>query len=525
MGSTARDSEQQKAPAKAKKRARKKKASKKSTSGTAVVKKKKVARKKAPSAKKAAGKKSTTGKKSPVKKPARKSAKKTTKKTAKKIATASTTSSGETTLQSGATDTTVAPEDSKSLSWMAAQAASALKAVRANQTERAQALIAKAEITPASPAKSRKTPALPNEPDISGKNKDTSPATAAAVDKAEKPEQTATNPAEKKDEERPAMEAEPGTVEIAPVTTPTPPASDQNASSSAAIEPATIENGTMQAAEPVFAKKHPAALADKDEKIIVARQTTAATDKTEIAENTPAAAVTKAADATLQNPEKTAAGNWNLQQETNTKSPPNQPVTQAVNQTAAAAMAAAATNKRNRLPLRRLLIPGIMVLAVILGIRSWFSDDETPRLATTPVISDTEKPAPATGSKSAAEAITVVTGKPATKPATKPSMEPSTKPATKPAAARVQTDNWTPTARPDWRESSGYPQRTQAPANSGGTASQGQLPQQRSGVATRFNRPATPRPGYSPGYGYYPQQSVPQQPQYQPAYSRPSYLQ
>ncbi|MDH3830447.1 MAG: hypothetical protein OEU48_02185, partial [Gammaproteobacteria bacterium] len=71
----------------------------------------------------------------------------------------------------------------------------------------------------------------------------------------------------------------------------------------------------------------------------------------------------------------------------------------------------------------------------------------------------------------------------------------------------------------------GYPQRTQAPANSGGTASQGQLPQQRSGVATRFNRPATPRPGYSPGYGYYPQQSVPQQPQYQPAYSRPSYLQ
>jgi hypothetical protein len=498
VGNTARDSKQKKVSAKAKKHARKKTATKKPKTGTAAFKKKSVARKKAACAKKVAGKKSATRKKSPVKKPARKA----TTKTAKKAGAASTTSSGEATLQSGATNTTVAPEDTKSLAWMAAQAASALKAVRANQTERAQALIAKAEITPASPARSRKTPTFPLEPDISTENEDISPATAGAVDKTEKTEQTATNPAKKKDEVQPAMEAKPETTEIAPVLTPTPLASDQNASSSPANEPARIKTGSTLAAEPVVAKDHSASLADKNENIIVARQTTAATDKTASAENVPAATVIKAADAVLQYPEKTAASH--TQQDAIIKSPPNQPVTQP-----AAAMAAATTNTRNRHLLRRLLIPGIMVLAVILGIRSWLSDDETPRLATTPVISDMEKPAPATGSKSAAEAIAVVTGKPATKP----------------AAARVQTDNWSPAARPGWPESTSYPQRTQAPTNSGGTARQGRLPQQRSAVSNRMNGPATPRPGYySPGYGYYPQQPVPQQPQYQPAYSRPSYL-
>ncbi len=502
MGSTARDSEQQKVPAKAKKPARNKKAAKKSKSGTAAVKKKKVAKKKAASAKKVAGKKSTTGKKSPVKKPARKSA----TKTAKKAAAASTTSRGEATLQSGATNTTVAPEDTKSLAWMAAQATSALKAVRANQTERAQALIAKAEITPASPARSGKTPTFPLEADISTENEDTSPATTAAVDKTEKTEQTLTNPAEKKDEGQPAIEAEPGTTEIAPVTTPTPLASNQNASSSPVNEPAMIKTGSTQAAEPVVAKNHSAALADKNENIIVARQTTAATDKTASAENVPAATVIKAAVAVLQNPEKTAASH--TQQDAIIKSPPNQPVTQPVNQPAAA-MAAATTNTHNRHLLRRILIPGIMVLAVILGIRSWLSNDETPRLATTPVINDMEESAPATGSNSAAEAIAVVTGKPATKP----------------AAARVQTDNWSPTARPGWPESTSYPQRTQAPTTSGETARQDRLSQQKSAVANRMNGPATPRPGYySPGYGYYPQQPVPQQPQFQPAYSRPPYL-
>ena len=497
MGSMARDSEQQKVPAKAKKRASKKKTTKRSTSGATAVKKKKVARKKAPSAKKVAGKKSTTGKKSPVKKPARKS----TTKTAKKADAASTTSCGETTFQSGTANTTAAPEDTKSLAWMATQAASALKAVRANQTERAQALIAKAEITPASPAKSGKTPAFPIEADIPTANEDTSPATAAAVDKTEKTERTATNPADKKDEGQPDIEAEPGTTEIAPVTTPTPLASDQNATSSPANKPARIKTGSMQAAEPVVAENHSAALANKNENIIVASQTTAATDKTTSAENVPAATVLKTADAVLQHPEKTAASD--TQQDAIIKSPPKQPVTHP-----AAAMAAATTNTRNRHLLSRLLIPGIMVLAVILGIRSWLSVDETPRLATTPVISDIEKPAPVTSSKPAAEAIAVVTGKPTTKP----------------AAAKVQTDNWSPSARPGWRDSTSDPQRTQASTNSEVTARQDRLPQQESAVTTP-NRPATPRPGYySPGYGYYPQQPVPQQPQYQPAYSRPPYL-
>jgi hypothetical protein len=492
MGSTASDIRKKKARAKAKNAIGKKKATKKSKSGSTTVKKKTVAKKKATSAKKVAGKKTTTGKKSSVKKPGAKASKET-----------GAAADGEAALQSDAIKPTVAPDDSKSLSWMAAQAASALKAVRANQTERAQALIAKAEISPAPPAKSRKIPAFRDKPDISRENDGTntytepqksvskltaqpvaeaahppaheytSPTTTSTLDKTEKPEQTATDPVEQKNQGQPAMEAEPGKAQILPESASLLLVADQNASSSPANEPARIKTGPRQPAEPVEAKSDSAEPVDKTTYAVV------------------------------QRPEKTAASH--TQPDADIKSAPNQPVTQP-----AAVIAAASTNTRNGHPVRRLLIPGIMVLVGILGILSWLSDEEVTRLATTPVISNLEKPAPLTSNKSATGAVTVLTGKPATKP----------------AAAKVQSDNWSPTSRPGWPESSSYPQRTQASTSSEVTATQGRLPQQSSGVAPRINRPATPRPGYySPGYGYYPQQPLPQQQRYQPAYSRPPHLQ
>ena len=174
-------------------------------------------------------------------------------------------------------------------------------------------------------------------------------------------------------------------------------------------------------------------------------------------------------------------------------------------------IATASTNTGNRHPVRRLLIPGIMILVGILGILSWLSDDETTRHTTTPVISNLEKTAPPTGNKSAAEVTAVVTGEATTKPA---------------AASIVQTDNWSPTSRPGWPESGSNKQKTQDSTSNEETPPQDQLQQQGSGVATRVYRPPTPRPGYQwPGYGYYPQQPLQQQPRYQPAYSQPYQLQ
>jgi hypothetical protein len=150
-----------------KKKATRKTASKKTRSPTTTVKKKAATGKKAAASKKLPGKKATAKKKAPGKKASarKKSAKKPDKHA--DVAPAAGTAPGPV----GATAVATAEGDSKSLSWMAAQAASALKAVRENQNERAQALLAKAEITPATPVKPGKKSGTRTEPDLSATGK------------------------------------------------------------------------------------------------------------------------------------------------------------------------------------------------------------------------------------------------------------------------------------------------------------------------------------------------------------------
>lgn len=141
MGSTA-SSAVKKKPVKSKKTSVKKKSVRKSAS-------KKTRSRAMPVKKKArAGKKAATGSK-PVRK----------KVAAKKQASRKKAATRSAKAPAKQADVAATPgqDDSKSLSWMAAQAASALKAVKANQNERAQVLLAKSEITPAKPVKPAKT--------------------------------------------------------------------------------------------------------------------------------------------------------------------------------------------------------------------------------------------------------------------------------------------------------------------------------------------------------------------------------
>ena len=172
MGSSATD-EAVKKPVKTKKYSGKKKAAKKAVQSraTPVKKKKATSRKKTVTTKKAVAKKKTVKKKATRKKAA-------TKAAGKSVSTAEQHADASPTIPATPdhTNTAAAAQgDSRSLSWMAAQAASALRAVKANQNERAQVLMAKAEITPAAPAKPRKEASPPIEADVSETLKDTAP--------------------------------------------------------------------------------------------------------------------------------------------------------------------------------------------------------------------------------------------------------------------------------------------------------------------------------------------------------------
>ena len=122
----------QAAPAKTKKRSIRKKVAKTSTRktrGSTTGIKKKTTRKK------------PVTKKTTAKKP-------TTKKVAKKAARSKKSVAGQgkiirTPKQASPSSDNQTPEDTKSLSWMSAQAASALKAVKANQAEKGQTILAR----------------------------------------------------------------------------------------------------------------------------------------------------------------------------------------------------------------------------------------------------------------------------------------------------------------------------------------------------------------------------------------------
>ena len=471
MVSTASNGKAKKAPAKSKKSTGKKKvvrktAARKSKTGIAAVKAKTLAKKKAASTKKVTGSRSRAGKKTA----AGKAPAKRTRKTANTAATATTKVPAVATRQSVATDPGEASPDSKSLSWMAAQAASALKAVRANQTERAQALIAKAEITPASPARPRQTSVLQKQADTPENNQDTSTATASSARKPVVQSGTTAPQTLTHQDTLPATPPEIPAVAAEVIT-------ETNSRTSESV----IESVT----ETPQNKQNP-----------VARQTTAAPVKP--------APVVSAPDRTLQNAEKTAPSHCrDTQVDNSAETRPKQPAAQV-------ASVIASKSTRNGHFARRLLLPGAILLVGILVVQSWLSDDETPRVATTSTSSEIENPTPVTGNKPAAETIATVPGKPPEKP----------------AAAGAQTDNWSPTVRPGWPIASDNPQRPEALTNHRATTRQSQPVPQRSAVVTRGNQPATPPPGYyAPGYRYYPQQPVTTQPHFQPGYSRPPYLQ
>ncbi len=487
MGSTATGNKAKKTPVKEKRDSTRKKSARKATSkkaksSTKSVKKKTTAKKKAANPKKAASKKTATRKKTARKKTKAKAGTKPASKPAKQKDI--THVSGTTTRLPGKTATDATTEDSKSLSWMAAQAANALKAVRANQSERAQTLLAKAEITPSTPDNHRKQTMPTLEAVQSDAKQD------ASADMASVPASSLSQSPETKQDTSPTnTPASTRTGVIKPATSKTPETKTTAASIAVkqTVKEVSSAKTTGQAVSGETAVTQPAPptpLSDKPDAVTA----TASRDNAAV----PVEAM-----------EKT--------QEKRAEVPPAQEAAQL-----AAAISAASSNRR---PIRPILLTGIILFIGILGAGAWFSDDDTADIAATQGNPKTEQASPATG-KSAQEAIAAVTGKPVAKTAT----------------TNTQTGNWAPTARPGWPTPAVRQQplrpadRNDTGAMTGKRAATGNrrvpAPQQHTGVAPQVSRPVAPRPGYYyPAYGYNPQQPVAPQPYYRPTYSRPSYLQ
>jgi len=174
MGNTATSKAVKKTSVKVKKdsgtkKSARKAAPKKAKSRATPVKKKTTVRKKTAAPKKATSKKKVARKATAKKTAPRKKAATRTKSAQSPEQFADVTAIAATPPgPADATATNASQDDTKSLSWMAAQAASALKAVRANQNERAQELLAKAEITPATPVKAQQEDKIPAAPDAHG---------------------------------------------------------------------------------------------------------------------------------------------------------------------------------------------------------------------------------------------------------------------------------------------------------------------------------------------------------------------
>jgi hypothetical protein len=482
MGSTATGNKSKKTLVRKKKESAKKKPARKAAPKKTKSPNKPV-KKKTAKLKKAASKKTATRKKAVRKKSTAKAGTKPASKPAKQKD--ATHASGTTTRRTGKTITDATKEDSKSLSWMATQAASALKAVRANQSERAQTLLAKAEITPSTPGKHRKQtiPILEAvQPDVKQD---------ASADMASVPASSISQSPETKLDTSPAnTPASTRTGVIKPATSKTPETKTTPASIAAKqtvkeVSSAKNAGQAMSGETAVAQPEPPTPLSDKQPDEVKA---TASRDN---------------ATVRVEAMEKA--------QEKQAEVPPAQEAAQV-----AAAIATASSNRR---PIRSMLLTGIIIFIGVLGARAWFSDDDTADIAATQSNPKTEQASPTTG-KSAQEAIAAVTGKPVAKAAT----------------TNTQTDNWSPTARPGWPTPAVRQQplrpadRNDTGAMTGKRAATGSrqvpAPQQHTGVTPQVSRPAAPRPGYYyPAYGYNPQQPVAPQPYYRPTYSRPSYLQ
>jgi hypothetical protein len=357
MGSTATGNKAKKTPVKKKKHSTRKKSARKATSkktksSAKPVKKKTTAKKKAANPKKAASKKTATRKKTARKKTKAKAGTKPASKPAKQKDV--THVSGTTTRPPGKAATDATTEDSKSLSWMAAQAASALKAVRANQSERAQTLLAKAEITPSTPDNHRKQTMPTLEAVQSDVKQD------AGADMASVPASSLSQSPETKTTA--ASIAVKHTV--------------KEVSSAKTTAPAV--SGETAAAQPA----PPTPLPDKPDAVTATASRDNAAVRVEAMEKA---------------------------QEKQAEVPPAQEAAQV-----AAAISTAGSNRR---PIRPMLLTGIILFIGLLGTRAWFSDDDTADIAATRSNPKTELASPTTG-KSAQEAIAAVTGKPVAKAAT-----------------------------------------------------------------------------------------------------------
>ena len=460
MGSTASSKTTEKTSVKVKKDSGARKAApKKAKSSATMVKKKAAVRKKAAAPKKATSKK-TVAKKAAAKKraPRKKASSRAVTKSAQSPEQfADATIAGTTPAPTDAPDT--AQGDPNSLSWMAAQAASALKAVRANQNVRAQDLLAKAEITPANPVKAHQEDKTLVAPDVSETKQGTQ------ADKTPTPVKAETK--------KPAKSARPET--------------KKDKKTNTAPKPVRAVAKQVKKASPA---------------VVPAEQTTP--DKKPSAPSAPVAAEpTK--QGTVQAVASRAAPAQSEVKDNTVKDLQDIPPAHVI----------AATSKvpGKRRPKRLILLTGIIVVAGVLGARVWFSDNDTADIAAVQDSAGTAQVAPVKA-KPSIEVITSVATEPPVKPAaatqtnsgaptTHPDWpEPASTPKTPPTAAATPPET-----------AADEVVATEAPRQQATTQTTTATPQ----VA----RPAAPQPAYyAPAYGYYPQQQVRQQPYYRQGYSR-----
>jgi len=347
---------------------------------------------------------------------------------------------------------------------MAAQAASALKAVRANQNVRAQDLLAKAEITPATPVKAHQEDKTLVAPDVTETKQDTQ------ADKTPTPVKAETK--------KPAKSARPET--------------KKDKKTNTAPKPVRAVAKQVKKASPA---------------VVPAEQTTP--DKTPSAPSAPVAAEpTK--QGTVQAVASRAAPAQSEVKDNTVKDLQDIPPAHVI----------AATSKipGKRRPKRLILLTGIIVVAGVLGARIWFSDNDTADIAAIQDSAGTEQVSPVTAkppiAKPSIEVITSVASKPPVKPATAATQTNSGAPTTHPAWPEpASTPETLPTVAT-------MPPETAAEETvATGTPVQ-QATTQTTATAPQFTRPAAPQATYAPAYGYYPQQPVRQQPYYRPGYSR-----
>jgi hypothetical protein len=469
MGSTASSKAVKKTSVKVKKDSGTKKsvrkaAPKKAKSRATPVKKKAAGRKKAAAPKKATSKKTVARKAAEKKRAPRKKAstRAVTKSAQSPEQLADATVAGTTPAPADAPDT--AQGDPNSLSWMAAQAASALKAVRANQNERAQDLLAKAEITPATPVKAHQEDKTLAAPDVPESKQEAKQDTQA--DKTPTPVKTETK--------KPAKSA--------------PPETKKDKKTDTAPKPVRAVAKQVKKASPA---------------VVPAEQTTP--DKTPSAPSAPVAA-----EPTKQGAVQAAAS----------RAAPAQP--EAMDnafkdqQDIPPAHVIAATSKvpGKRRPKRLILLTGIIVVAGVLGARIWFSDNDTADIAAVQDSAGTEQVSPVTA-KPSIEVITSVASEPPVKPATAATQTNSGSPTTHPAQPEP------PSAPETLPTVAAMPPETAAEETVATGIPVQQATTQTTAAAPQFTKPAAPQPAYyAPAYGYYQQQRVRQQPYYRPGYSR-----